>query len=427
VSTVEPATLPSAPVPPVREVPLWRNRDYLLLWGGAGISFLGSRVSAIAYSLLVLWATGSATAAGLVGFAALLPNLVVQLPAGALVDRWDRRTTMIVCDLVRILLISSVTATVLLGHVWIPLLMVVAFSEASLTVVYRLAERAAVRNVVPRSQLSSAMARNEARGQAAGLLGQPAGTLLFSVTRAAPFAGTAIAHLVSLLTLLLIRKDLQGERPDRRQPARIVARVVEGFHFVWGQLYLRRALALIAASNILFQIIGLGLIVIVKHDGGSPAIVGFIIMANGLAGMLGALTAGVAMRRLGVRRIIMVVNVVWAALMPLIAFVHHPVALAAIYSSIIFAASVGNVAGLVYQVKTTPDNMQGRVGSISTLLASGTNSIGALIAGVALDKLGSRGTMLVVAAVMAVLAVLAILAFSGRKAAAAERALDLIM
>ncbi|GHJ48848.1 MFS transporter [Catellatospora sp. TT07R-123] len=416
--------LPDQPAPAPPPVPLRRNRDFVLLWAGAGMAFLGTRVSALAYTLVTFWSTGSATAAGLVTFAALLPNLLVQLPAGAFVDQWDRRRTMIVCDLGRIVAIGSVAVAVLSGHVWVAHLMVVAFVEASLGVFYRLSERAAVRNVVAPDQLGAAMAGNEARGQAAGLLGQPIGSLLFSLVAWIPFGFTALAHLGSLTTLLFIRKSLQAEQEEHRAP-RILARIREGFAFVWGQKYLRRALGLLAASNILFQVLALALIVIVKEDGGTPPVIGFILAVNGVGGMLGALSSNFFMKRFGIRKIIMFVNVSWAGLMAAIAFAHHPVALAAIYTAIVYGAGVGNVAGMVYQVKTTPDNMQGRVGSISMLLASGANSIGALIAGFALDAFTSTTAVLAVTAVMALLAILSVLAFGGRRAAEAEAAINL--
>src|SRR6478609_8483054 len=49
--------------------PLHRNRDFILLWTGAGVSILGSRISAIAYSLVVLWSTNSPTLTSYVAFA----------------------------------------------------------------------------------------------------------------------------------------------------------------------------------------------------------------------------------------------------------------------------------------------------------------------------------------------------------------------
>ena len=71
--------------------PLRANRDFRLLWLGSVVSVLGSRASAIAYPLLVLALTGSPADAGLVGFTATIPYLLWQLPAGALVDRWNRK------------------------------------------------------------------------------------------------------------------------------------------------------------------------------------------------------------------------------------------------------------------------------------------------------------------------------------------------
>jgi len=403
---------------PQKSVPLGKNRDFLLLWTGAGISIFGSRMSAIAYTLVVYWSTGSAKLTGLVTFAALLPYLVAQLPAGALVDRFNRRSVMIFCDVGRIAVIAVAAVTVAMGHVWVPLLMVVAFVEASLTVFYILAERAAVFMVVEDNQIGDAMARSEARGQAAGLLGQPAGTLLFSLTRWMPFGTTAIAHLISMTTLLFVRTNLRIVRRNQRPD--ILGEVADGLKFVWSKLYLRRALLLISASNILFQVLSLGLIVIVKDGGGTPATIGFILIINGLGGMLGALCSSFFMKRWSMRRIFIGINVLWAILMPMIAFAHHPIALAGLYSVIIFAAGVGNVAGIVYTMKITPGELQGRVGSIATLLASGANSIGALAAGFLLAAFATQNAILMVGAAMVLIAVLAMIGFSGSRAAAAD-------
>ena len=89
---------------------LWRNRDFQLLWIGQAASALGSRASTIAYPLLVLALTGSPADAGIVGFAATIPYLVLQLPAGVLVDRVDRRRAMLACDAGRLVILAGVAA-----------------------------------------------------------------------------------------------------------------------------------------------------------------------------------------------------------------------------------------------------------------------------------------------------------------------------
>jgi MFS family permease len=73
-----------------RPASLWRNRDYLLLWGGQTLSNI-SGISGIAYPLLVLAITGSPAQAGLIGALRALMYIVLILPAGALLDRWKRK------------------------------------------------------------------------------------------------------------------------------------------------------------------------------------------------------------------------------------------------------------------------------------------------------------------------------------------------
>src|SRR5947209_7937685 len=78
--------------------PLWRNRDYMLLWSGQLVSGLGSSASGIVFPLLILAITNSPAAAGIAGALSMLPYALFSLPAGALIDRWDRKRVMILCD-----------------------------------------------------------------------------------------------------------------------------------------------------------------------------------------------------------------------------------------------------------------------------------------------------------------------------------------
>src|SRR5690242_6464371 len=87
---------------------LWRNRDYLLLQSGQVVSSLGDQQQFIALPLLILALTGSPLQAGLAVSLNTIAVLVVSPLAGALVDRWDRKRTMLLCDAGRMLLILSI-------------------------------------------------------------------------------------------------------------------------------------------------------------------------------------------------------------------------------------------------------------------------------------------------------------------------------
>ncbi|MGZ3667384.1 MAG: MFS transporter, partial [Ktedonobacterales bacterium] len=93
-----PASMPASAKP---AVPLWHSRDFLLLSIGQAISNVGSGVSGLALPLLVLAITHSPAQAGLVTALEAVPPLLLNLPAGALVDRLDRKRLMLVCDLIR--------------------------------------------------------------------------------------------------------------------------------------------------------------------------------------------------------------------------------------------------------------------------------------------------------------------------------------
>ncbi|MFE4960959.1 MFS transporter [Streptomyces sp. NPDC056653] len=388
--------------------PLRRNRDFVLLWSGAGMSFLGTRVTAVAYPLLVLWYTRSPISMSLVTFSALLPALLVQLPAGALVDRWDRRRVMVVCEAGRTVALGTVAAAVLTGRVSVAHIAAVAFVESCLTVFYRLAERGAVRNVVHEEQLPQALAQNEARGRAAGLLGQPAGILLYTAVRWVPFLFGAVAYLVSLVTLLFIRKEFQGERTALRKA--LHREVAEGMTWLWRQRFLRTALGFVAGTNALFQVLSLAVILMIKDEGRSEAVLAVVVTGGGIGGMLGALTGGWWMRRCSQRTILVGGLAVWACLMTAISFTHaEPLLLGLLFAGTSLVGAVFNVAASVYQVRTTPDEFQGRVASTANLISSGTNSLGALLAGLALELWGAADSILLTGAAMALLSLGAVL------------------
>src|SRR5271166_2743302 len=109
-----PAQSPSAGPP--AGGPLWRNRDYVLLWGGQVISAIGSRVSLVAFPLLLLFLTGSPAQAGLVTALRGIPYALLMLPAGVLIDRWDRKRVMVLCDSARALALGSIPLAAALGR-----------------------------------------------------------------------------------------------------------------------------------------------------------------------------------------------------------------------------------------------------------------------------------------------------------------------
>jgi predicted MFS family arabinose efflux permease len=392
---------------------LWRNRDFQLLWIGQAASALGSRASTIAYPLLVLTLTGSPADAGIVGFAATIPYLVLQLPAGVLVDRVDRRRTMLACDAGRLLLLAGVAAAVATGNAPLWLLVLTALAEGCLTVVFNLAELSAIQLLVPSRQLEPALAQNEARVRGAGLAGQPLGGFLFGLGRAVPFAADAVSYGVSLVTLAGIRRSLvAAEAQARRHP---FTEMVEGLRWLWRQPFLRSTTLIVAASNGLFQAVTLAVIVVAKTHGASPAVIGFILAGWGVGGLAGAAGAAWLGRRLPAAAVVIGANWVWAALLPVVAVVPEPLAIGTAGAGMAFVGPAWNVVLGSIEMRLTPAALLGRVQAVQMTAAYGAIPLGSLIGGFMLDRLGPEEAVWTLAGLMLVIAVIATLTPSVRR------------
>ena len=91
-------------------------RDFLLIWTGQLVSGVGSRLTSFALGIWVYQTTGSTTRFALIFVAMALPTLLLAPFAGALVDRWDRRRTMLVCEAVSAATLLAMAIVFATGH-----------------------------------------------------------------------------------------------------------------------------------------------------------------------------------------------------------------------------------------------------------------------------------------------------------------------
>jgi MFS family permease len=377
---------------PVAGPPLRRNRDFLLLWSGQALSALGARASSVAFPLLALALTGSPAQAGLAGFLGSLPYFLVQLPAGALVDRVNRKRLMIACEVGRALALGSLVVALALDRATIAQVLVVAFVDGTLFVFFGLAETAAVPHVVPREQVGAALSTNEARVRAAGLLGPPLGGFLYGIGRLVPFLADAATYGLSIVTLLAIRADFEDRRPP--PGTHILADVREGLAWLLRNAFLRDCALLVAGSNLMFQALVLVLIVLARERGASPGEVGLVLAGFGAGGVAGALVAPVVQRRLPASVVVIGANWVWAALVPLLALAPGVLAIGAVAAAMAFVGPAWNVVIGTYQLLLAPDRLRGRVESVGMLISWGAIPLGSLSGGFLIDAFGARATAL---------------------------------
>jgi len=376
----------------------------------------------VAYPLLVLAETHSPAKAGIVGFAQTLPYMLFYLPAGALVDRWDRKRTMIVADVGRALALGSLAIALALDAFSLAQVIAVAFVEGSLFVFFSLSESAALPQVVLKEQLPTAVAQNQARIQGADLVGQPLGGALFGISRLLPFAADAISYTVSVVSLFFVRTAFQEERP--RSVTRLRAEMLEGVRWLWQQRFLRAGVFLVAGSNFAFSAMLLALIVRAKDLGASSATVGIMLAFLGGGAIVGSLVAPSVQRRVHTKWVIIASFWAWAIGAFVSAFVGSPYALGAIWAVGGIFGPIFNVAFSAYRYALVPDRLLARVGSAALVVAWGAIPLGQLTAGVLLERIGAVDTILLVAATSGAVGLLASLSRTIRTAPRAEELLS---
>jgi MFS family permease len=380
---------------------LGRNREFLALWIGGAVSWLGISISSFAYPVVVLQATGSAAKAGLVGSVLTATTFFLRLPAGALTDRWDRWRIMVVCDAGRALGSASLALALAFGsfHLWHVL--IVAFIEGSLGTLFGPAEAAAVRMVVAPEQRREAVAVNASRSQLPSVIGPPLGGVLLSSGRALPFAADAISYLVSMCAILTVKTPLR-ERSGEPQPS---GGIFDGMRWIWHRPHLRALLVWMALETTAFG--GLGIVIIVlARDGlhASSTELGLMFAISGAGSVLGALATPRLLRRFSQGVIVVGFSWIIAAGVLLLLVPRSPYLLGVIGAGTFFL--VPTIGALLFSSISTeaPDHLQGRTTAGAIQIASMTAPLAPFTAGLLVGSLGPRHTILVYAAFLVTIA-----------------------
>jgi MFS family permease len=393
-----------APRPPEPPRSLWRNTDYLLLWSGQTVSSLGSLISGVALPLLVLFLTGSPAQAGIVGALFGLPYLFLSLPAGVLVDRWDRKRTMILCDTGRAINSASIPLVFALGHLTIGQLYANALIEGSLFVLFNVAEIASLRQVVGTEQVAAASAQNEAASNATALVGPPLGGLVYTALgRAVPFGLDALSYAVSAASLFLIRTRFQLERTSR--PGSFRAELTEGLRWVWREPLVRFLAFRAAGLNLVLNGTYLIVIVIARERHASPTLIGAMIALGSVGGLIGTFLSPRLQRRFRLGTLLVVDGWIQAILYPVLAVAPNALSIGLVYAAILVTGPAANAAVLSYRLALIPPDLQGRVNSAVRMIAYATIPLGSSIAGLLLQAISGSRTILIYAILLVVIAV----------------------
>jgi MFS family permease len=342
-----------------------------------------------------------------------VPNILLGPLAGALVDRWDRRLTMIGCDLVRAALVLAVPFLI---EIDVLLVYVVAFVIATITLLFRPAKTALVPEIVEERDLVPANSATSFADGVADLIGLPlAGVLVASLgSLELAFAVDAGTYVVSglLLAFMAVPRRAAPEAP--MSPRAVWGEMVEGWRFLTHQAEL--------FSNTVFSTVAqlaVGAEIVVTFAYAERVIDRATLSPEEAYGLIlaaiaaGSVIAGIGFGAIGERAP--------KGLTVIIGFVGMGTALALaglvtdLWLAMILFFIVG-LANMLFIIPTitlfqqrTPDRLMGRVVSSRQALVFGAIAASMAVSGVLADAIGPSAVLVLFGAICAITGLIGLL------------------
>jgi MFS family permease len=391
-------------IPPL----LRENVAFRRFFAGQAVSLVGDQVSLIALPLVgILVLHAGAAQMGYLTSAALLPNLLFSLHAGAWVDRRGRRReVMLAADLGRAALLASIPIAYAFDLLTIEQLYVVGFLEGLLSVFFYVAYSTLFVALVPRERYIEANQLLHG-SRALSFVGGPSlgGILVQILSAPAALAADAVSFLVSAFSL------------SRISPVEPPTEPAEHGHLRAGASYIRhspviRASLLATATINFFNFIFFALVILYanRYLHIQPGALGIVIGVASIGSVIGSLVTGRIGRRIGIGPAFAFGCLLFPAplvLVPLAAGPHWLVVGCVLVAE--FFSGMGvmllDITGGAIKAAVVPDRLRARVSGAYMVVNYGVRPVGALAGGLLGAAIGVRETLWI-ATVGAILGVL---------------------
>lgn len=397
----KPVTLP-------RTFAALRHRNFRLFWFGQLISLIGTWMQSIGQSWLVLDMTKSPFMLGLVSTMGTLPVLLFTLPAGAVVDRVNKRKLIIVTQAVMLALafILAILTATRLTRVWhiITLASILGIANAF----DMPARQSFVIEMVGKEDLLNAIALNSSAFNSARIIGPAiAGLLIGTIGVAGCFFANGASYLAVIVGLALMQHKHEPKLPTKES---IFIDMLDGLHYIRQN---RDVLILIILVGI-FSVFGMPYLVLMPVFAKTVLLsgakgYGVLMSCTGIGALIGALTLASLRNFRHLGRLILASSIIFVFFIDIFALSRNFVISSAVLSIIGFT--------MVMQAATTnsllqtmsPDNLRGRVMAVFSIMFVGFAPLGSFQAGLVAQHYGAPIALIVGSAIMTLCIVLVLL------------------
>jgi MFS family permease len=368
-----------------RAVVALEHRDYRLFYFALVVAGVGAQVQATANLWQVYELTGSALQLGLIGLARGVPVVALSLMGGIVADRVDRRTFIVVTQVITgtlSLTLAVLTATHLIA-VW--QIYLVTFVGAVFTATNAPARSAMIPSLVPRHHLLNAIALSSTVWQTASIVGPAlAGAAIAVIGLPATYLIDGAALVFSIASLTRLHLPAVPARPHQSA----LQSLLEGLAFVRQRSVILALLGMDVAASFFGSYRGL-LPILVDNLGVGAEGLGLLISAPALGGLLGA----TIMMSLGDIRYkgLVVAGGILAYCGALVALALSPWFLVSLAVTLLLGVfdSVQMTPRSTIIQAITSDGLRGRVSSFQSMLTNGVPALGQTQNGIMASLLGA--------------------------------------
>jgi MFS family permease len=392
------------------------GRPYWRVWWANAISSTGDGAFVAALPLLAVTITRDPRLVSVVTAATYLPWMLFSLPAGAIVDRYDRATLMWRSQAVQAVIVAAITIGIVFHQANIALLALAGFGLGCAEVIFSNAAQAMLPALVPPELLAKANGSQQiSLTVGESFLGPPVGSLLFAAAAALPFGLDAASFAGS--AALVARLPKSKDRPQDDSRPTIRAQIKEGLAWLVRHRLLRVVAVLLGVYNFANQM-GQAILVLLAtqtlHVGSRGY--GFLLAASAVGSVIGGLVCPVLARRLGFLGSLVLGGAIDAAVFVGIGLAPDAAVAAVLLAGQGFGVTLWNVVTVSLRQQIVPSDLLGRVNSVYRMLGWGLMPVGALAGGFIAHAAGLRAPYVVAGALcgLSLLAALPLLLSASR-------------
>ena len=369
-------------------------KSYWRLFTSSTVSNLGDGMVVAAGPLLALQLTNDSRLIAAVTFAAMLPWLVLSLPAGVYLDRHDRKKIMYRANLVRGLVFTLIAVSAANDTLNIYLLIAASAVAGVCELFFDMSSQAILPAIVDEESLELANSRLYiSQIISNGFIGLPLGAWIFVIAISAPFAVNAIALVIAAILIRSIK--VKNTAIIEQTNAPFSSELKQGLIWLWKHDLLRTLAIMLGVANMCGMFAHAVFVKFVRDELGLGARgFGILLAAISIGSILGGLVGESVSKRLGSTVALITAYVIFGLsdLIPGIFPQIWAVAISGVVMSI--AGTIWNVITVSMRQRLIPPELFGRVNSVYRFIGTGTTAIGALIGGQIAYNFGLRATYL---------------------------------